>query len=278
MIPFDFEYYKPETADEAVLLYADLSTKGKKPLYYGGGTEIISMSRAYNIDTEAVIDIKGITECNVMELKDNKLTIGSAVTLTQIAEANLFPLLSLAVKRIADHTVQGKITLGGNIAATIIYRESVLPLLLSDSTIVIAYSGGRKEVSFKEIFDKRIGLNKGELIVSVAIDEKFLNLPYLHVKRTKNDKIDYPLITIAALKNDDYINIAFSGVCDYPFRSSEIEEYLNDESMSNDDKIDKVIDSIPGQILSDLLGSSDFRKFMLKKMLLEIIEKDWRYE
>lgn len=278
MIPFDFEYYKPETIEEAVLLYDDLRGRGKKPLYYGGGTEIISMSRAYNIDTEAVIDIKGITECNVMELKDKKLTIGAAVTLTQIAEANLFPLLSLAVKRIADHTMQGKITLGGNIAGTIIYRESVLPLLLSNSTIVIAFPGGRREVNFKDIFHERIGLNKGELIVSVGVDEKFLNLPYLHAKRTKSDKIDYPLITIAALKNDGYINIAFSGVCDYPFRSSEVEEYLNDESMSNDDKINKAIDSIPGKILSDLLGSSDFRKFMLKKMLLEIIEKDWREE
>lgn len=278
MIPFDFEYYKPETIEEAVLLYADLSSKGKKPLYYGGGTEIISMSRAYNVDTGALIDIKGIAECNVMKLENSKLLIGSAVTLTQIAEANLFPLLSLAVKRIADHTIQGKITLGGNIAGTIIYREAVLPLLVSDSTVVIAFPDGKKEVAFKEIFDEKIGLNKGELIVSVAIDEKFINLPYLHVKRTKNDKIDYPLITIAALKNDDYINIAFSGVCDCPFRSSEVEEYLNDESMSNDDKINKAIDNMPVKILSDLLGSSDFRKFMLKKILLEIIEKDWRDE
>lgn len=278
MIPFDFEYYKPETIEEAVLLYDDLNNKGKKPLYYGGGTEIISMSRAYNIDTRAVIDIKGIAECNAMKLENSKLIIGSAVPLTQIAEANLFPLLSLAVKRIADHTIQDKITIGGNIAGTIIYRESVLPLLVSDSTIVIAFPGGRKEVAFKEIFNKRIGLNKGELIVSLSVDEKFINLPYLHVKKTKSDKIDYPLITISALKNDDRINIAFSGVCDYPFRSSEIEDYLNDESMSDDDRINKAIDNIPGDILSDLVGSSDFRKFMLKKMLLEIIEKDWRDE
>lgn len=276
MIPFDFKYYKPETIEEAILLYDDLDSKGMKPLYYGGGTEIISMSRAHNIDTGAIIDIKGIAECNVMKLENSKLIIGSAVTLTQIAEANLFPLLSLAVKRIADHTIQGKITLGGNIAGTIIYRESVLPLLLSDSTIVIASPGGRKEVAFKEIFDKRIGLNKGELIVSLSVDEKFINLPYVHVKRTKSDKIDYPLITIAALKNDGKINIAFSGVCDYPFRSSKIEAYLNDESMSDDNRINKAIDNIPGNILNNLVGSSDFRKFMLKKMLLEIIEKDWR--
>ena len=34
MIPFDFDYYKPETIQEATLLYADLNKTGKKPLYY----------------------------------------------------------------------------------------------------------------------------------------------------------------------------------------------------------------------------------------------------
>lgn len=275
MIPFDFEYYKPETVEEATLLYAELNSQRKKPVYYGGGTEIISMSRALNRYTEAVIDIKGIVECNILDFTDNKLNIGSAVALTQIAEANLFPLLSLTVKRIADHTVQDKITLGGNIAGTIIYRESVLPLLISDSKIIIASPSGRKEVAFKDVFDKRIKLNEGELIVNVTVDYRFLSLPHLHVKRTKNDKIDYPLITISALKDEDRLNIAFSGVCDYPFRSSLIEDYLNDTSIPNEIRINNAIDNIPGKILSDLIGSSDFRKFMLQKMLLEILEKDW---
>jgi CO/xanthine dehydrogenase FAD-binding subunit len=273
MIPFDFEYYKPETLEEAVQLYIELNSKGKKPLYYGGGTEIISMARAYNVYTEAVIDIKGIPECNLLELRDNKLIIGSAVTITQIAEANLFPLLGLTVQRIADHTIQDKITLGGNIAGTIIYREAVLPLLISNSEVVIANSSGIKQVLLSDIFDKRIQLSDEEFIVSVLIDNRFLSLPYLHVKRTKSDKIDYPLITLTALKDNNRINIAFSGVCDYPFRSSLIEDYLNDNSLQNNMRINNIIDNIPDSILSDLAGSADFRKFMLQKMLIEVLEK-----
>ncbi|HID0821884.1 TPA: FAD binding domain-containing protein, partial [Clostridium botulinum] len=244
MIPFDFEYYKPETIEEAVQLYAQLNARGKKPLYYGGGTEIISMARAHNVYTETVIDVKGVSECNVQELRNDKLIIGSAVTLTQIAEANLFPLLGLTVQRIADHTIQDKITLGGNIAGTIIYREAVLPLLISNSEVLIAGSSGQKQILLKDIFDKRIQLNYGEFIVNVAVDSRFLSLPSLHAKRTKNDKIDYPLITLAALKDNNRINISFSGVCDYPFRSSLIEDYLNDTSLANDIRINNAINSI----------------------------------
>ena len=273
MIPFDFEYYKPETVEEAVQIYFDLNSKGKKPLYYGGGTEIISMARAFNIYTGAVIDIKGIPECNVQELNDNKLIIGSAVTLTQIAEANLFPVLSLTVQRIADHTIQDKITLGGNIAGTIIYRESVLPLLISGSEVTIADLNGLKQVPLMDIFEKRIKLSSGDFIVNAAIDSHFLSLPYVHSKRTKSDKIDYPLITLAALKDNNRINIAFSGVCSYPFRSLLIEDYLNDTNLPNNIRVNNVINNIPDLVLSDLTGSAEYRKFVLQKMLMEVLSK-----
>ncbi|OAA93997.1 FAD binding domain-containing protein [Clostridium coskatii] len=273
MIPFDFEYYKPETVEEAVQLYIELNEKGIKPLYYSGGTEIISMSRAYNVHTEAVIDIKGISECNVQKLMDNKLIIGAAITLTQIAEANLFPLLTLTVQRIADHTIQDKITLGGNICGTIIYREAVLPLLVSNSEVIIAGPNGRKQVLLKNIFDKKMKLACGEFIVNVIVDKCFLSLPYLHIKRTKSDKIDYPLVTIAALKDYNRINIAFSGICSYPFRSPMVEDCLNNTNLSSNIRVNNSIDNMPDSILNDIVGSADFRKFMLQKILIEVLEK-----
>ncbi len=58
------------------------------------------MARMDNVYTEAIIDIKGIPECNVHELKNNRLIIGSAITLTNIGKMNFFPLLSLTVQRI----------------------------------------------------------------------------------------------------------------------------------------------------------------------------------
>ena len=271
MIPFDFVYYKPETIEEAVNLFKALQSEGKKPIYYGGGTEFISMARMNNRYTEAVIDIKGIPECNVYEIKDDNLIIGSAVTLTQIAELNLFPLLSLTVKRIADHTIQGKITLGGNLAGTIIYKEASLPLMLSDSEVIICGTNGKRNVLLNDLFHQKIKLNDGDLITQIILDKSFLSLPYSHVKRTKNEKIDYPLLTITAIK-EQKINIAFSGLCEYPFRSNLIENILNDNSISFDEKMKKIIKNLPDKILDDLGGSSEYRKFVLDTMISEILE------
>lgn len=273
MIPFDFQYYKPESIEEAVQIFHSLSSNGKKVIYYGGGTEFISMARAHNVYADAVIDIKGIPECNVQEILDDKLFIGSAVTLTSIAEANLFPLLGLTVQRVADHTIQDKITLGGNIAGTIIYHEAVLPLMVADSEVMIANLNGTRVVPLNNIFNKRINLNKGDLIVNLIINNKFLQLPYMHAKRTKSEKIDYPLITLSALKADGKINIAFSAVCSYPFRSPLMEQNLNDTMLTYGERVNNAIFNVPDLILSDLSGSADFRRFKLQRMLLEVLNK-----
>lgn len=273
MIPYDFDYYRPETLEEAIELFIKLKANGKKSMYFGGGTEFITMSRVNNIYTDAIIDIKKIPECSILEINGDELIIGSGVSLTKVSESNLFPLLGQTVKRIADHTVQDKLTIGGNLMGTIIYRESSLPLLVSDSHIVVGNSTGISTVPFNQYWNEDRESKKEDLLIQLIVDKKYLNLPYSHVKRTKNEKIDYPLITAVALKEDGDINIAFSGICDTSFRSSEIEKILNTSSEALKYRIDKIINQIPYEILDDHIGTSEYRKFMIEKVIEGIVEK-----
>ncbi|MGZ4108031.1 MAG: FAD binding domain-containing protein [Tumebacillaceae bacterium] len=102
MISFDFEYYKPDTIRQAVELHRRLEAEGKAPKYYGGGTEIITGARLDFFRTGAVIDLKGIPECNVMQFDRDTLVLGATVSLTRVSESNLFPLLSNCAGRAAD--------------------------------------------------------------------------------------------------------------------------------------------------------------------------------
>lgn len=273
MIPFDFEYYRPASIEQAVQAFIDLDQRDKKPMYYGGGTEIISMGRMSNISTGAVIDYKEIPECKVLEVQEEHLVIGAGVTLTQIHESNVFPLLAQAGARVADHTIQNKITLGGNLCGTIIYREAVLPLLLADSDVIIAGPQGNRVESINKIFQQRMQLNKGEFIVQVKVLKSFLACPYVHVKRTKEDKITYPLVTICAMQVDNNVRTAFSGVCDFPFRSEEMEKELNNSSRPADQRVDNAIAVTPGPIPSNLEGSFEYRKYILRSLLISIMNK-----
>ena len=273
MIPFDFKYYRPETLEEAIELYREVKKQGAKPMYYGGGTEFISMARMHNVYSDAIIDIKGIPECNVHEIRDDRLYLGAALTLTQIAELNFFPLLSLTIERIADHTIQGKITLGGNLAGTIIYREAILPLLVAESNVVLAGYSGIHTVPLKDVFQEKLLLSEGDMILQVIVGKEFLSLPYFHVKRTKYEKIDYPLITASALQKNKNIQIAFSGLYDSPFRSILVEEILNNGDYSFQEKIRRVLENIPAPILEDVSGSSEYRKFVVQQILQDVLKR-----
>lgn len=278
MIPFNFEYYRPDSSEQAVMLFEDLDRQGKRPLYYGGGTEIISFSRLYQLYPGAVIDLKGIPECNTLELKDGNIIIGVALTLTKIQESNIFPLLSHCGGRVADHTVRNKITLGGNICAKIPYRETVLALLVSDAGIVIQGKDGKRKININEVFNQFLHLKEGEILLQAIIDEKVAKLPFASYKTTvegevgyPQDKIGYPVVSAAAIKDAQKIRFAVSGVCNYPIRSPEVENALGDTGTPWPERVEKAVEHLP--VISDMEGSAGYRKFVLENILHAIQER-----
>ena len=273
MIPYDFEYYRPRSITEALQLYSKLYQEGKNPLYYGGGTEIITLGRSKKNYTNSVIDIKEITECNVLGRHQHYIVLGAALTLTRVTEANIFPILSKTASRAADHTARNKITLGGNIAGEIPYREAVLPFLLADSTLVIAGIEGIHYVSIHRLFIEKLRLNKGEFLLQIITDIGYAELPFYSVKKRKLEKIDYPVITLAALKKGNKIRMAFSGLCAFPFRSSVMEIEINNNQLSIKDRIERTVLRIPAPVLDDIRGSREYRLFVLRNLLQDMLEK-----
>lgn len=273
MISFDFDYYRPKSVNEAVNTYNSIKSAGREVIYYGGGTEIISMARMNKLNFSAVIDIKEIPECNILQAQDNQLVIGGAVTLTGICEANLFPLLTNAAKAAADHTSRNKITIGGNICGMIPYHEALLPFLLCDSKVVLAGKDGQNTVPINQIFNRKFSGEKGELLVQIHTDKSYAAIPYEFVKRTKMEEIDYPLVTLAIIKKDNRIRAAFSGVCDFPFRSQKIEDDLNDKTIGIDARINNAVSHIPGPMVGNLQGSAEYRDFVFRNLLLDAINK-----
>ena len=267
MIAFDFEYYKPASVHEAVNLFFDLDAQNKAPVYYSGGTEIISLARVNINKTGAVIDIKGIPECNNIEDKNNQIIIGSTLSLSSIAEINIF------IRRAADHTARNKITLGGNICGKLPYRETVLPFLLCNSEVLTAGRNGLRKAPINSVFNEKLNLENGEFLVQIITDKNYMDLPFKTVKRTKQEKVDYPLVSIAALKKDNDIRAAFSGLCGFPFRSSKIGEMLNDKNTDLNSRIDNIMKSLPAPVLNDIQGSREYRKFIAGNVLMDIIKQ-----
>ena len=269
MIPYNFEYDRPKTLEEAVQIFERQDTGSKMPLYFSGGTEIITLGSINRVYTGAVIDIKSIPECRALAVLDDKLVLGAALTLSELHDSRVFPLLGKTAAGVADRTSRNKITLGGNICGLYFYREAVLPLLLTDSEVRITGPSGYRQTPIRDIFDQTLQLAKGELLVQVLTETKYLQLPYVSIKKRKVAEIDYPLVTVTALRADGRLRFAFSGVCDFPFRSDAMEAALNETGRSAEERIDLAVKRLPAPILNDIKGSAAYREHVLKTTILE---------
>ncbi|HBI03795.1 MAG TPA: xanthine dehydrogenase [Paenibacillaceae bacterium] len=272
MIPFDFAYYKPTSIPEALETLDTVTRDGQKAMIFNGGTEFITFARMNKIVADAVIDIKGIPDCQVIEIQGDDLIIGSGVPLNKIAESGLFPLLGETVKQVADHTSRNKITIGGNLCSQLMYREGILPLLLADARVKIAGKEGEMTLPLEEIFNMEITLHPNHFLVQIIIDQAFANCPYVSLKKTRLSKIGYPLVSMAALEKDNRIRIAFSGLCEYPFRSLALENSINETNLTVENRITKALAHLPSSPVNDMLGSGVYREFLCKRMLEEVIQ------
>lgn len=274
MIPFDFTYLRPSTLKEAAAAYRTCEQRGQTALYYAGGSEIISMCRVKAIRPDAVIDIKHIPECQALALDPQGLLIGAGLSLNCIKETNLFPLLTLACGRIADHTNQCRITLGGNLCGTIIYRETSLPFLLSEASITLYGPDGSRTLAFDSIFNGRMHLMPGEMVVSLRVPQWALIARHAHIKKTTHEKIDYPLVNVTALFKGGALRVAFSGLSDSPLRSPEVETVLNVRGLSPQIRAENAANMLAGYARADAEGSGEYRLFIVKNTLERLLE-DW---
>jgi CO/xanthine dehydrogenase FAD-binding subunit len=273
MITFDFDYYKPDSIEEAVKVYKQMAGLNKTVIYYAGGTEIISLARINKTHFDAVIDIKGIPELNILEFRGDKLIIGAAVSLTKICDSGLFPFLGSVCRRTADHTARDKITIGGNICGKTPYKEAILPLLLADGEVITAGMSGMMSSALVSRFNKELMLDNGEFLVQVTVDKKYTDLPYVSIKKTRNGNPGYPLVSAAAMESDKHIRIAFSGLCSYPFRSQIIENDLNNFTASIEERTENIMKHLPEPLINDIIGSAEYRDFVTRNAINEIAEK-----
>ncbi len=264
MIPFAFDYYQPQTIKEAVDIYAALHDSGRAPVYFAGGTEIITMARLNNLTFDAVIDIKQIPECRVLT-KDTRIELGAALPLADIVQADVYHLLSLACARVADHTAQRKITLGGNIAGTIIYHESVLPLLVADGRAVVAGPAGEREVALRQVFEGTAALEKGEFYVQFAMPADAAGWPAAHAKHTESEKIGYPVLTAVAVKTQRAVRMAFSGIYENVFM---LEHTLAEPMQA---AADAIMAGIPMPLKTDAAASGQYRAYVLRETVQNIL-------
>jgi CO/xanthine dehydrogenase FAD-binding subunit len=271
----DIDFLRPQSIKEALEAYREYSGKGIEAAYFAGGTELVTMARDGKVSAEAFIDLKAIPETQVLERDGGRLLMGSSVTLNRLSAAFDFPLLERSIGGLADHTVRNSITLGGNLAGRLPYREAILPLLLADAEVLVAgpdstEAQGIRRLSLRELFDKRLRLAKGEFLVAFTVPEESAGAPFSYRRWVKSSRVDYPIVTLACLARADRLLFACSGGLAYPIWGSLPFSELR--GAKTEERVGAALDEL-GSLRRDARASAEYRRALMRQGLLEAVEK-----
>jgi CO/xanthine dehydrogenase FAD-binding subunit len=274
VIAFDFEYHRPDSLAEAAAAYRSLEAAGARPVYYGGGTEILTRAREGTLETGAVIDLKAIPELSALGMDGDALVLGAGLSLAAICEANPWPLLSAVAGRVADHTTRCRITLGGHVAGTIPYREAALALLLGEADAVLEGPSGRRDAPFAAIFDGQLRLEPGEFLAQARVHRRALGLAHAVTKRTRLDWIDYPIATVAAVDDEGEVRVAAAGLIGRgPLRDDALDRIAGERRRSTGERAERAAEVLPAEVLDDIHASAPYRRFVFARALADVLEQ-----
>jgi CO/xanthine dehydrogenase FAD-binding subunit len=270
MIPFNLDYHRPGNLAEAVEAYARAQKDGLKPAYLAGATEITTFCRMGKLKPGALVDIKRIPECRVRGEEGNELLFGAALTLNEVIEGDAFPLLRQA-SVLVDHSVRNRLTLGGNVAGMLPYRETVLPLLLADAAVRLVGPAGERIVRLAEVFSEQLLLQPGEMLAQIRVPKGMASHPWYYRRRVRKGRFDYPLVTTCFLQVDGAVRMAVSGAFGFPLRCPEAEKVLNDGTIPLTRRPAAVVAAIPHTIVEDLRASAAYRRMLFEKSVSEAL-------
>lgn len=274
MIAFDFVFERPANPEAAYKLWAQAAEAGKKPLYFSGGTEVVTAMRKGTVKADVVIDLKGIEVYRTLgignsPMSDDALWIGGGLVLGALEEALPGTLLSEVARGIADHTVRSTLTIGGNICGRLPYREMALGLLTLGAKVVLFGPDGLVKRPMAEVFHKRLELKSGEFLLGFELDLIALaETRYFRRRRQKQTEIDYPICHTVVTRRGDAYSVAVSGVSAYVWYGEKTSARL-EAGVSPEAQAMVIWERLEELAVDDLRASKAYKLGLLKRDLVE---------
>jgi len=256
------EYYKP---DRMADVHDLLERFGEKAAILAGGTDLVISMRQGEKKPEAIIDISGLPELRLLEVKDDGLHIGSMVTFAVLAVSEAAgeyaPALTAAVSEIGSPQIRNTGTIGGNIATASPAGDSLPALVAHDALVVLSAKAGERTLPVEEFLKERIGKPVGrEIITKVIIPSAAGTVKGSFVKLGRRNALAIARINAAAVIRRspagviEKTSVVLGTLGKGPVRVSEAEALIARDTLTGDvkDRIaqcaaEAVRNSIPGR-------------------------------
>jgi CO/xanthine dehydrogenase FAD-binding subunit len=280
--PAPFDYYAPDSLDEALAVLAE---RGDAAKILAGGQSLVPLLNMRLAKPEALVDINRVSELDYIREDNGWLAVG-AITRQRTLER--YPLVRQALPLIADalhylgHAqIRNRGTIGGNLAHADPASELPAALVAMGGELVAAGAGGRRILTPQAFYLTYLTttLDPTELLV-----EARFRLPagrhggaFLELSRRHGD---YAMVGVAVqleLAPDGTVARAGIGLCGagpVPIEATEAEALLQGERPSEELFAEAgVRAAAQAEPESDIHASADYRRDMVRVLTRRALQR-----
>ena len=239
MIP-PFDYKAPGTIQETCNLLWKADGKAK---LIAGGTDLVISLRNGDQNPQLIIDVTRIGELQNIREKNGTISIGAAVTHSEIAFSPLIrkyaKVLSDAASEIGSPQIRNVGTIGGNIVNASPAADTLPPLMVLNAIGLVVSNEGEKQVPIDQLFKGpyETSLKPHELLVRITFLKLSSGMRGSFVRLARRDSMAIARMSVTIVlevekrkKQIRDIRIAAGSVTPTPQRFYEAEDLLRGKS------------------------------------------------
>ena len=281
MIPGTFDYHRPATVEDAVVLLARL---GEDASILAGGHSLIPLMKTRLASPEHLVDLSGIGNLKGIAVKDSEIVIGAMTTQFELITSDdlsrHIPIIAETSKLIADPQIRYKGTFGGNVANGDPGNDMPALMMCLGATYSVTGTDGSRDVAAREFYQGAYytALEQGEILTAVRIPIPAAGHGYAYEK-LKRKVGDYAtaaaavVITMAGGKCTS-ASIGLTNVSETPLWASDAAALLVGTSLDKA-SVDAAVAAAEAitNPASDMRGPAEYRTKMAGIMVRRALER-----
>ncbi|WP_256868414.1 xanthine dehydrogenase small subunit [Candidatus Entotheonella palauensis] len=266
-------FIAPTTVDElAVLVH-----RAPGAHLLAGGTDVGLWVTKQHQDLEAIIYLGEIEALRRVNVTDQDIDVGAAVTLTEVYQTltHYYPELDELLRRFASPPIRNVATLGGNIANGSPIGDSMPALIVLGARLILRHGDQRREIALEDFYlgYRHTALAPGEFIERIRIP---IHVADHHVRAYKIAKrFDQDISAVCGayhltLEGNvvSHLRICYGGMAATPLRAYQCEQALIGNAWT-EASVTAAMTRLDGDYtpLTDMRASEAYRRLVAKNLL-----------
>lgn len=274
--------YSVETLADA---YSVLAEHGRGVRVIAGGTDLMVLMNAHQLDAARFLDIWRVNELRGISDEGEHLRIGALTTYTELIRSPLIqrhaPSLVAASRTIGAVQIQNRGTLGGNIVNASPAGDSLPVLAAYDAELELGSARGSRRVAFNTFYTgyRRTVLADDELLVAVRLPKLAAGERdfFYKVGTRRAQAISKVVMAAHAAASDgaiQSIRIAIGSVAPTVVRAPQTEALLAGQTITSD-LIKQARETIEREVspITDLRSTEHYRRTVTGNVLAKCLRQ-----